>query len=280
MTVADVFGTLELCAVEVAISMSLDSAFQYAAQLEDPVRADLVESHRRSWARLAESGTWWTGPERIAIAAASRAAIDCALCRERKEALSPLSVTGAHDGVSGGGSEGLVPEAAIDAAHRLVTDAIAALWELGWKGSRREGVSDAQYVELLSVVVSVRSIDAFHRAMGLRGLSPCLSPTPAAGASRRVGVPSDSGGGRRVCSRCSPSRKPRGEEADLFPGRAPTVIRAMSLVPDAVRWLKDLSACPLPLDAEAGEMLDFAHGRGAAGSGADGVDRGARLRRE
>ena len=43
--------------------MSLDSAFQYAAQLEDPIRADLVEAHRRSWARLAESGTWWTGPE-------------------------------------------------------------------------------------------------------------------------------------------------------------------------------------------------------------------------
>ena len=257
MTVADVFGTLELCAVEVAISMSLDSAFQYAAQLEDPVRADLVESHRRSWARLAGFGTWWTGPERIAIAAASRAAVDCAFCRERKKALSPISVTGAHAGVSGGGSEGLIPEAAIDAVHRIVTDAsrLSGTWV---EGLAEQGVSDAHYVELLSVVVSVRSIDAFHRAMGLP-LEPLPEPTPGSCEPTRRRPPTAEKTDAFVAM--LPSRKPPGEDADLFPGPAPYVIRAMSLVPDAVRWLKDLSGAHY-LSMEAGQMFDFANGRG------------------
>ena len=58
-----------------------------------------------------------------------------------------------------------------------------------------------------------------------------------------------------------PSRKPPGEDADLFPGPAPYVIRAMSLVPDAVRWLKDLSGAHY-LSMEVGQMFDFANGRG------------------
>ena len=60
-----------------------------------------------------------------------------------------------------------------------------------------------------------------------------------------------------------PSRKSSGEDADLFPGPgpAPNVIRAMSLVPDAGRWLKELSAAHY-LSMEAGEMLDFVNGKG------------------
>ena len=53
------------------------------------VRDDLVSAHRRAWARLAEPGEWWTGAVRLAIAEETRAATDCALCRDRKEALSP-----------------------------------------------------------------------------------------------------------------------------------------------------------------------------------------------
>ena len=34
-----------------------------------PVREDLPATHRRAWRRLAEPGTWWSGRERVAIAA-------------------------------------------------------------------------------------------------------------------------------------------------------------------------------------------------------------------
>ncbi len=48
-----------------------------------PVRDDLVAAHRRAWERLARPGTWWSGAERVAIAADVRSAAECALCRDR-----------------------------------------------------------------------------------------------------------------------------------------------------------------------------------------------------
>lgn len=57
-----------------------------------PVRADLLEAHRQVWDKLAEPGTWWTGAERVAIAAETRNARQCKLCQERKAALSPTAV--------------------------------------------------------------------------------------------------------------------------------------------------------------------------------------------
>jgi hypothetical protein len=38
------------------------------------VREDLAAAHDRAWARLARAGTWWTGAERVAIAAEARRA--------------------------------------------------------------------------------------------------------------------------------------------------------------------------------------------------------------
>ena len=51
-----------------------------------------ADAHRGAWAYMARAGSWWTGAERLAIAAASRAALDCPLCTERKAALSPNAV--------------------------------------------------------------------------------------------------------------------------------------------------------------------------------------------
>ena len=68
----------------------------YAASGYD-IRPDLLESHRETWHRLAGPGTWWTGAERLAIAAETRRAWSCALCAERKAAVSPFAVDGRHD---------------------------------------------------------------------------------------------------------------------------------------------------------------------------------------
>jgi len=117
-----------------------------------------------------------------------------------------------------------------------VTDAsrLTATWHAGLAAA---GLPDGHYVELLSVIVELVSIDGFHRAMGL---SPEPLPEPIAGEpSRRTPVDLVAG---EAWLPMLPPGKPKGEEADLWDGVTGNVIRAMSLVPDAVRGLKELSA--------------------------------------
>ena len=80
------------------------------------IRNDLIEANRRAWERIASPGSWWSGTERVALAAEVRAAARCALCAERKAALSPFAVQGEHD------CEAALPAAAVDLVHRLTTD--------------------------------------------------------------------------------------------------------------------------------------------------------------
>ncbi len=81
-----------------------------------PIRDDIASACRDYWAKLASSGTWWSGAERIAIAQESRNALTCSFCKVRKEALSPYALEGEHDH-SGG-----LPLLAVDAVHRVITD--------------------------------------------------------------------------------------------------------------------------------------------------------------
>jgi len=221
----------------------------YADHADDPIRPDLAVAHRRAWERLSAPGTWWTGQERIAIAAEARAAVYCSFCRERKAALSPLAVEGNHDRVSGE----VLSRAAVDAVHRIVTDA-GRLTRSYVEGLASEGVPVTHYVELLSVVVSVRSIDVFHHAMGLPP-EPLPAPRPGEPTRRR---PSAAVAGESFVPML-PITRPTGEESDLWPTPGPNVIRAMSLVPEAVRWLRELSAAHY-LDEKA--MTDLTRGRG------------------
>ena len=55
------------------------TAFAYDAA-PVPIRDDLPATFRRAWERLARPGTWWTGRERVAIAAEIGNAPACALC--------------------------------------------------------------------------------------------------------------------------------------------------------------------------------------------------------
>jgi hypothetical protein len=82
-----------------------------------PIRPELMKALEAAWLTLATPGTWWSGTERILITAEARRAHSCVLCRRRKEALTPYSVEGRHDSV------GELPPAAVEAIHRLATDA-------------------------------------------------------------------------------------------------------------------------------------------------------------
>lgn len=196
-----------------------------------PVREDLPAAHGRAWQRLGAPGTWWTGEERVAIAREVRRAATCALCASRKRALSPSAVPGQHD------PSPPLDAASVEAAHRITTD--PGRLSRGWReGLREAGLEDGPYVELIGVVATVVSIDAFCRALGVP-LHPL--PTPRSGAPTRY---------RPAQARMEsawvpmiPSLGARGAEADLWRrGLTGNVIRALSLVPDEVRTLTDLSA--------------------------------------
>src|ERR1700687_3949887 len=80
------------------------------------VRADLAAAQARAWDRVARPGTWWSGAERVAIAAETRHAPACELCRRRKAALSPDGIAGTHDSV------GVLPASIVEIVHRIRSD--------------------------------------------------------------------------------------------------------------------------------------------------------------
>jgi hypothetical protein len=180
-----------------------------------PLRPDLVRAHARTWDALATPGTFWSGAERVAIAAETRRARGCRLCAERKAALSPAVVAGAHD------HDGTLPEPAVEAIHRIVTD--PARLSRGWlDGLRTQGLDDARYVELLGVAARTVAVDAFARGVGA---APPPLPAPIPGAPSGL--------------RASDAR-PGEAWVPMRSLREPNVARALSLVPaevDAVRGL-------------------------------------------
>jgi hypothetical protein len=178
-----------------------------------PVRRDLIESQSRAWQSIGRPGSWWTGSERVAIAAETRVAQRCALCLARKTALSPAAVGGTHD------SPGTLPPAAIDAVHRITTDP-GRLTRRWFDEIAAAGLADAAYVELLGVVVTTLGIDAFCRAVGVPP-HPLPAPQPGEPGRRRPEGARDEGAWVATI----PGDGARGEHADLYagiPGRCRT----------------------------------------------------------
>ena len=136
------------------------------------IRADLTMSHDRVWASLALPGTWLTSEARIGVVLESRQARDCELCRERKAALSPFAVAGAHTTASD------LSPTQVEAVHRLVTDPgrVTRSWV---DGLLDEDMTDAEYVEIAGLVSAVTVVDTFHAALGLP-----LRDLPTAGAGQ------------------------------------------------------------------------------------------------
>ena len=105
-----------------------------------PVRNDLKETHLRVWDHVRSPGTWWTGAERVAIAAETRKASACSLCLARKAALSPNAIQGKHDSAVG------LPANVVDVIHRVVTDQ-ARLSKEWFDSVIVGGLDDTHYVE-------------------------------------------------------------------------------------------------------------------------------------
>jgi hypothetical protein len=201
------------------------TSFQYDS-VPDPVRPDLGEANRAAWQHVAAAGTWLTGAERVAVADETRRARNCALCRERRQALSPFSIQGEHE------HGGVLSAPMVDEIHRVTTDA-ARLSETWYVSLLADGLSAEAYVEALGVAVIVISIDRFHSALGL----PLEAlPTPEHGEPTRVRPEGIVEGEAWV-----PMRPARAVAKEMGMPTAPFVIRALSLVPAEVKAWGDLS---------------------------------------
>jgi hypothetical protein len=215
------------------------------ADVPVPIRDDLAAAHARAWARLGSPGTWWDGRERVAIAAETRHAPSCDLCRRRKEALSPAAIGGRHD------SLGDLPEGVVEVVHRVCTDP-ARLTERWFRDGLAAGLGDGQYVETVSIVAHVVAIDTLARGLGL---DPLPLPEAKPGPPSRYRPAGAKPGGAWIAW-LEPTDL--GEaEAGLYPAGPPpaNIRKAMSLVPDEARSFFDLVSHQYqgPL-----EMRDFA----------------------
>jgi hypothetical protein len=142
-----------------------------------PIRADVVAAQARAWARIARPGTWWSGADRVAIAAETRNAAACRLCRERKAALSPSAVSGEHDSLDA------LPNAVVEVVHHVCGDP-GRLSERWYRSVISNGLSEEQYVETVSIIAHVVAIDTMARGLG-RDALPLPAPLPGAASRRR-----------------------------------------------------------------------------------------------
>ena len=218
--------------------MNSSSEYYSYADSPYPIRAGLVDVHKDYWQTLARPGSWFTGAQRVAIAHEVRNALLCPFCAERKNALSPYALSGEH--LKGD----VLSDEIVDAVHRVVTDQ-SRITKSYIEGNIEKGFSEEHYVELVGIVVNVFSIDEFHRALGLK---PEVLPQPEEGEPNQY-RPAQVEHHTAYVGMIPPDGAV-GHEADLWPERTANVLRAISLVPDAVRsWMKIANEHYLSMEA-------------------------------
>jgi hypothetical protein len=208
------------------------------------VRDDLLRAQRRAWTRIASAGSWWTGAERLAIAAETRNAVDCALCEARKEALSPSHVAGDHD------SLGDLPGAVVEAIHHIRTDP-GRLTRDWYEGILDQGVAMEQYVEMVGVVATTVLVDTFCRGLGVDARA---LPEAIGGAPRRHRP-----AGAKTHDHWVDTLFPQDlTERDIDPysgGPSANIHKAMSLVPEEVVGFFDLAGTHYLTGAQMAEVM-------------------------
>lgn len=183
------------------------------------VRADLAGAHRDAWERLSSPGTWLSAETRVAIIAEVRNVANCALCKARKDALSPYSVDGTHD------SLGELPENIVEVVHRVVSDP-ARLMKQWYDDCRASGLTEEEYVEIIGVVCSTVSIDTFCRGAGLP-LRALPDPKPGEPTRQR---PHNASQGEAWVPWIA-AEDAEGDDIPRFGPPGSNVRRALSLVP-------------------------------------------------
>jgi hypothetical protein len=186
------------------------------------------------------------------MAAEVRSARTCALCAERKAAVTPAAVTGSHSATIE------LPAAVVDALHRIATDPgrLTRAWLDRVLGS---GVSDVAFAEAVGVMATVITMDTFARGIGSD--PPPMNP-PVNGEPSRT-RPS----GAEIHSAWIPTVRPEQSEGELaayyarWGGAALGVAhigRAISLSPaDQIGFFEIGDVLYVPVEL----LVDFTWGR-------------------
>ena len=186
---------------------------------EYPVRADLDAIHHSQVAALGDPGTWFTGEQRPAIVEEARAALK--------------------------GDQGSSENTAVRLAHRLAA-APQGFTETVYTGALNEGLSDAEYVEIVGLVSRLVDFDILARGLGV---DPVPLPPSKSGEPSRERLREAVQEG--AWAPTIPNGKQDGELGkELYGGRwKPFIIRALSLVPAELRLHYQLEEVQyLPLD--------------------------------
>lgn len=117
----------------------------------EAARTDLVSAFDRTWLEIGAPGTWWSGAERVAIAASTRA-----------------WWTGTTPPAD-------LPDAAAPVIRQIAREAAATTEE--WVIGACEDLGEFRYVELVGVVARVVAVDTFARVLGM-ALPPLPEPLP------------------------------------------------------------------------------------------------------
>ena len=140
------------------------------------VRSDLATAHRQAWDALALPGTWWTGNQRVELAATAVVALTDA---------NPLPPWTAPSSVDGWLDRDLVaPPVAHDVVYRVA--AHAGTLSESWYERVSAELDDLAYVEVVGIACTVAAVVAFRRAAGL---APWELPRPVDGEPSRVVPP-------------------------------------------------------------------------------------------
>ena len=194
------------------------------------MRHDLAEVPRTTIEELGSPGTWWTGEERVAIAAEARRAAASDLPPWETPSATPGLIDEHHP----------LPDAAVDAAWRLARHP-GTLTEDWYESTVDALPSPEHYVELVGIVAMVTAVDRF--CLGL-GLDPFPLPDPQPGEPTRREV---DGAGRFV------------HWVPTIGGGGPHVAESLTAVPavaEAQRRLSDTLYLPIE------QLLDVTWSRG------------------
>lgn len=203
-----------------------------------PVRDEIDRTHAVQLSSLGAPGTWGTGPQRLAVAKATRAAgIAAGLLEQgdKPETEAPVAL----------------PKVVRTVIDKLAVSP-ATFAQSDYEDALTGGLSDAEYVELVGLVARMCDLDIFARGIGvpLRALPETAEPgrpsrvRPTAAVIEEAWVPT------------IPNLPAGGEEAKvLYAGeQRPYIIRSLSLVPDefhAHRALEGVQYMPF------GKVFDY-----------------------
>ena len=185
------------------------------------IRGDILDEQARAWAHIASPGAWFSGADRIAIAAETRLARECPLCQARKDAVSPNAIYGEHT------HGGLLSPTLVEVIHRITTDP-ARLSRSWYDGILSAGLTDAAYVEAVSVTIHTISLDTFARGLGV-----APRPLPKAKDGAPSGHRPESARHNGAWVPVVPPGEETGAEADIYNGMmGANVQQALTLAPD------------------------------------------------